>query len=486
MSERVIVAGAGPVGLMLAVELGLAGADAVVLERRDRPNERSRGMVINAAVVELLDQRGVMDELRPHGLEFPQAHFAQLWLGPTRLREKHAYAFAIPHSRIEAELAAKARDLGVDIRYDAEIVALDQGANGVTVKTRSGESFEGAYLVGCDGTDSTVRGLAGIGFPGDDLPFRGILGDVPVEPGDPLFTLLGAHENEGGLFAVGPVDPHTLRVMAGEFGVEAVPNDTPVTYAELRESFERLSGAELTGGEARWLSRWNAPTRHAERYRSGRVLLAGDAAHVHFPLGGQALSTGIEDAVNLGWKLGADVLGRAPDGLLDTYHDERHPVGARACLTTRAQVALLHPLSAVSPLRQVLTELIAYDDVNEHFVKMVGGLDIRYDYPYDAGDHPLLGRRLPQVTVGETPIVRLLETGRGLFLEFAADTGRTGEAAAWSGRVDTVTAPATAEIDAAALLLRPDGRVAWATRAPSGADGLATALRTWFGEPGQS
>nr|UPI48937.1 FAD dependent 4+2 cyclase [Micromonospora sp.] len=486
MSQRVIVAGGGPVGLMLACELGLAGVDTVVLERRDRPNERSRGMVINATVVELLDQRGLMDPLRPHGLEFPQAHFAQLWLAPARLPDRHAYAFAIPHSRIEGELAGRARGLGVEIAYDAEIVALDQGAKDVTVKVRSGETYTGRYLVGCDGVDSTVRGLAGIGFPGDDLPFRGILGDVPVEDGDPLFTLLGAHENDGGLFAVGPVDPNTLRVMAGEFGVEAVPNDTPVTYEELRESFERLSGAKLTGGEAHWLSRWNAPTRQAERYRTGRVLLAGDAAHVHFPLGGQALSTGIEDAVNLGWKLAADVLGRAPDGLLDTYHDERHPVGARACLTTRAQVALLHPLSAVAPLRQVMTELLAYEAVNEHFVRMVGGLDIAYDLPYEGG-HPLLGRRLPQAAVttgsGEVPVARLMQTGRGLLLEFAADCARTAEAAGWAGRVESVTASATPEIEATALLLRPDGRIAWATSEPSGAGGLATALSTWFGDP---
>jgi 2-polyprenyl-6-methoxyphenol hydroxylase-like FAD-dependent oxidoreductase len=493
MSQPVLIAGGGPVGLMLACELGLAGVDTIVLERQDQPSEQSRGMVINAAVVELLAQRGVMDRLRNDGIEFPRAHFAHLWLDPARLPDKHPFAFGVPHSQIERRLEERARELGVDVRRGTEIVSVEQDDDGVVVGVRTGEPVRGRYLVGCDGGESTVRALAGFGFPGTDLAFRGILGDVEVESDDPLFALLGAHQHDRGLFAVGPISPNVVRVMTGEFDVDPVGDTVPVTHEELSESFERITGTKLTGGPTRWLSRWNAPTRQAETYRIGRVFLAGDAAHLFFPLGGQALSTGMEDAVNLGWKLAAEINGWAPAGLLDSYHDERHPVGARACLTTRAQVAIMHPMARIQPLRDIIAELSRFDEVNEYFVKMVGGIDVRYPISYPEMDpataHPLLGRRLPQVAVmteaGETPLDRLLHTGRGLFLEFA-DGARDSELSGWADRVDLVTAKTTPEIDATALLLRPDGRVAWADTAGAGSTHLRTALRTWFGEPART
>lgn len=492
MSQSVIIAGAGPVGLMLACELGLAGVQATVLERLDQPRENSRGMAINATVIELLEQRGLMDPLRGSGFEFPQSHFAHLWTDPTKLTERHPYTFAVPHSVVERVLAERAVSYGARIRYGTEVVSLSQDGDQVEVGIRSsaGEGTEtGRYLIGCDGADSAVRGLAQIGFPGTDDPFRGVIGDLELEPGDPLFSRIGVNQHERGFVTIIPVGPQTLRVTTGEFGVEPDDVTAPVTFADLSTTVERISGTGVTSGTPRWLIRWGAPARHAGQYRSGRVFLAGDAAHVHFPLGGQALSTGIEDAVDLGWKLAAAVNGWAPPELLDTYHAERHPVGARAVLTARAQTALLYPMSQVAPLRTILTELIEFEDVNDYLVRMATGLDVRYqlDYPgtAPAQPHPLQGRRLPDVPLttatGETSTARLLQAGRGVLLDLS-DAAEAAEAAAgWASLVDVVAAKPTAEISARLVLLRPDGRVAWAGDGPE--PGLEMALTAWFGPP---
>ncbi|GHH88403.1 putative oxygenase [Streptomyces sulfonofaciens] len=506
MTEPVLIAGGGPVGMMLACELGLAGVPVLVLERLAAPNERSRGMAVNSAVVELLAQRGLMESLAGDGFEFPRAHFAHIFLDPERLGTRHPYTFAVPHSKVELRLAQRAEALGVTIRRDAELVSLDQDARGVTAVVRAADGTEervgGSYLVGCDGGDSAVRRLAGIGFPGVDSAFHGITGDIAVEGGDKLFELLGFHQHDAGFFTVAPAGPDLLRVTTGEFDREVAP-DTPLTRDDLYAALERITGIGLDTGTARWLAHWYAPTRQAERYRAGRVLVAGDAAHVHFPLGGQALSTGLEDAVNLGWKLAAEVRGRAPEGLLDTYHAERHPVGARACRTTRAQMALMHPMDRVGPLRDVFTELVRLDEVNAYLVEMAGGLDVRYPFACPDGaagaePHPLLGTRLPDAPLvtgdGATSVYRLLHSGRGVLLDLSgagappAPSGpgvrRRAEAAAgWSDRVAVAVAEPTDEIGAAALLLRPDGRVAWAVADAAADASPATALRTWFGAP---
>ncbi|QTD96721.1 FAD-dependent monooxygenase [Streptomyces cyanogenus] len=498
MSNPIVIAGGGPVGLMLAYELGLAGVDTVVLERRDQPSTRSRGMAVNATVVELLTQRGLMETLQGDGFTFPAAHFAHLWLDPTRLPESRAFAFAVAHSQLERRLEEQAVKLGVSVRRGAEVVGIDQDESGVLVTVRTGsgeETVRASYVVGCDGADSSVRTLAGIDFVGTDNEFRGIVGDVEVATDDPLFAKLGVNQTDTGFFTVSPVGPDVLRVATGEFGAGTVAEDVPVDRAELDEAIRRITGDVSTSGTARWLARWNPPTRQAIAYRSGRVFLAGDAAHVHFPLGGQALSTGIEDAVNLGWKLAAHLQGRAAQSLLDTYHEERHPVGERACLTTRAQLALLHPMKQVSPLRTVLTELFHIPEVNAHFVRMVGGLDVQYPFRYaqlpeTVAAHALQGSRLGDVplTAGEpTSLGRLLHGGRGVLVDFTTSGAHSGQAGHWAGRVDVVAAEAAAEIDATALLLRPDGRIAWATSddtaTESSAAGLDAALRTWFGTP---
>lgn len=496
MNNPVVIAGGGPVGLMLAYELGLAGVDTVVVERRDQPSTQSRGMAINATVVELLGQRGLTEAIQDDGFTFPQAHFAHMWLDPTRLKETRAFAFAIAHSQLERRLEERVTKLGVRIRRGAEVVALDQDDASVRVGIRTADGTEtltASFVVGCDGADSTVRTLAGIDFPGTDNDFRGIVGDWAVQPGDPIFGRLGVNQTDVGFLTIAPVGPDVLRVSTGEFGVEPVADDVPVDAAELEEAAIRISGTGLGGGTARWLGRWNPPTRQAAAYRSGRVFLAGDAAHVHFPLGGQALSTGVEDAVNLGWKLAAHLGGWAPEGLLDTYHAERHPVGERACRTTQAQLALLHPMAKVEPLREILAELFTIEEVNAYFVRMAGGLDVTYPIRYpeqedDAAVHPLQGSRLGDVPLSAegVSLAGLLHDGKGVLVDFTPSRAYAGQAAGWAERVAVTASAPVPQIEAAALLLRPDGRVAWAAGEAAGEDaatGLGAALRAWFGAP---
>nr|5XGV_A Chain A, PyrE3 [Streptomyces rugosporus]5XGV_B Chain B, PyrE3 [Streptomyces rugosporus] len=459
-SDTVIIAGGGPVGLMLACELGLAGVDTVVLERHDAPREPSRGGAINATVVELFTQRGIMESLRDDGFEFRMAHFAHIPLAPERVPGDRAFSFAVPHAQVERRLEERARSLGVRVRRSTEITSVRQTPDGVQVTTGDGEVVEGAYLVGCDGSASLVREQAGIPFPGVDPDFHGLWGDIKVEPGAPVLERIGARQYELGLCMVAPIGPDTVRVITGEFDVPSPPADQEVGFDELRAAVARIAGVELDGVPG-WLSRWTATSRQAERYREGRILLAGDAAHTLFPLGGQALGTGIEDAVNLGWKLAATVQGWAPPSLLDSYHEERHAAGARACASTRAQTTIMRSLARVGELRALLTELAGLEEVNAYLVRMVGGID---------------GSRLPDVPLvtaeGETSVYRLLEAGRGVLLDLGA-----GLPAVRHPQVTYVRAEPTNRLDATAVLLRPDGVVAW--RAPQ--DGLEAALETWFG-----
>ncbi|WP_031525353.1 FAD-dependent monooxygenase [Streptomyces sp. NRRL F-5123] len=488
MSEEIVVVGAGPAGLMLACELGLRGVPCTVLERSPHPTGEAPGLAVNAGVVELLAQRGIMDALRPYGIESRNAHFAQLWLDPSRLPGHHPYTFAVAQSRLQSVLEERAADLGVKILRGHTVVGLRQDTAGVTVtaRTAAGESeIRCGYLVGCDGRRSRVRELAGIGFPGSDFPFHGIVGDVTAAGAAEVLDLTGATEYPGGLLTVRRLGPDHVRVMTAEFDVLPEDAAAPVTAEELRASLRRLAGVEAPGLEARWLSRWDVATRLADRFRDGRVFLAGESAHTFFPLGGKSMSTAVEDAVDLGWKLAAAAAGRAPAGLLDTYEEERRPVADRACRTTAAQAALLHPLPAMAPLRDVFRELIRFDDVNAYLVRMAADLDTAYSFGPEGDAHPLTGRRLADVPLrtadGETSVARLLHSGRGLVLDLA---GAAAGARSWAdgrpGQVDVVAAEPVPGIDAALLVVRPDGRVAWAGDGTDPAGALA-ALTRWFG-----
>ncbi|MDL4815433.1 FAD-dependent monooxygenase [Actinomadura opuntiae] len=482
----VVIVGAGPVGLMLACELGLAGVDTVVLDRApDRETgENLRSTMLHARAADLLDRRGLLDRLRriEEPAKWPMIHFANFWLDLTELLD-HEYSLIVPQLHTVRVLEERARELGADIRRGHEVTGLDQDAAGVTVRVRtpSGDrSVSGRYLAGCDGEDSTVRELAGFEAPPSGAPWYGILADF-----ERLDAQWGSTMYPGGLLGITP-HPYKkdwVRMMTVEFGVTGPGRNEPVTAAELGESLRRVSGEEWTLEPPAWMYRYSGRTRLASAYRRDRVFLAGDAAHVHYFGAGHGTSTGLHDAVNLGWKLAAEILGWAPPGLLDTYHAERHTVGRRVRMSQQAQLALQYPLDRVEPLRELFGELVGLQDVNRLLVGLV--TDVRY--PVD-GAHPLVGRPVPDAALftarGETRTAELLRAGRGVLIDLSdgAATG-LGPAAEWAGRVEAVAAKPVTEIDAAAVLVRPDGHVAWADPEGTDEDGLRAALGTWFGAP---
>ncbi|QXJ23887.1 FAD-dependent monooxygenase [Actinomadura graeca] len=490
MEDRVVIAGGGPAGLMLACELGLLGVDAVVLERDPEPDENSQGMAVHGRSLEVFKQRGLADRIRKEDIwAWPRTPFAFFWLDLDGVGEEdHTYAF--PQWRTERLLEDRARELGVDIRRGHELVGFEQDATGVTVETRSAagpDRLRGAFLVGCDGADSRVRRLAGIEFETAGLGYHGVLGDVVLSDGPPPEFTTGLFQQ--GMFGALPLQPGELRLMTIEFGAEGPGPGTPVTAEELRASIRRVTGTDPEVEGVRWLARFGGTTRHARRYREGRVLLAGDAAHVLYISGTQGLNAGIQDAVNLGWKLAAEIQGRAPDGLLDTYHGERHPVGERICSHARAQMALMHPFDRVTPLRGLVAELLEIGAVNRFLLELPSATG--YPLPVAEGTegepHPLLGRPVPDVPLdtggGPAGTAEALHAGRGVLLDLSGGAADLGEAAAWAGRVDIVTAKPVPELDAAVLLVRPDGHVAYADRTGGDGKGLRWALATWFGEP---
>jgi 2-polyprenyl-6-methoxyphenol hydroxylase-like FAD-dependent oxidoreductase len=416
MSKPVIIAGAGPTGLLLATELVQAGVPVVVLEKKTEQAEQSQGMAIHGRSLEVLRQRGFGPLLARENIwAWPRTPFAFFWLDLATVSELD-YTFALPQWRTERLLTERAEELGVDIRRGQTIVGFTQDDNGIQVSVSAGESeytVDGSYLVGCDGKDSMVRTLAGIDFDAEGLTYYGVLGDVTLTEGKDYQFDSGMFER--GIFGALPIQTGMLRLMTIEFGQDPAADDVPVTEDELTAAIERLTGKRPEiKGEVTFLSRFGGPTSLARKYREGRVFLAGDAAHVLFISGSQGMNAGVHDAVNLAWKLAATLNGWAPDNLLDTYHAERHPVGQRVCAHARAQMALIHPQDRLVPLRKMFNDLLSYDEVNKHLLE-AATVTV---YPFNGNGHSLVGGMIPEISV-ETPkatteLGSLLEPGKGV------------------------------------------------------------------------
>ncbi len=478
---RVIVVGAGPVGLMLAGELRLGGADVVVLERRAERSWESRGIGFTARAAELLDQRGLLTRLA-NAEPSRQGHFGGVPMDYGVLEGAHFGMRGVPQYRIEEMLETWAVELGAVVLRGREVIGLRNEGDQVIV-TATGwagtEELAAGFVVGCDGSRSAVRSFSGFAFLGSDAEREMYLADVTGAEIAP--RMIGELLPEGMVMAA-PLEDSYTRIIVCEHGVRP-DRAREATFVDVADAWERLTGDSIHDGQARWVSKFSDATRLASQYRRGRVLLAGDAAHVHLPAGGQGMSVGIQDAVNLGWKLAATVAGDAPDALLDTYHSERHPVGARVLCNTRAQGTLNLSGNVVEPLRMVMSELMQLPVVTRHLAGMVSGFDIQY--AVGDGSNPLLGMRMPPCDVqldggGRTQTPQLLHSARGVLLTDAEPVAR--EAAAWTHRVDIVRAAhapsGSLSVAGGSVLLRPDGYVAW-----TGLDGgdLTTALGRWFG-----
>jgi 2-polyprenyl-6-methoxyphenol hydroxylase-like FAD-dependent oxidoreductase len=513
MSENVVIAGAGPNGLMLACELALAGVDPVVLERLPEPSSIPRANGLVGLVVRMLDYRGLLERFgagAPFVGPVPRYQFGGLPLDLQRLRPSPLHILPIPQRRLELLLGERARELGATIRRGHELLGLAQDGDGVTLDVRGPDGdyrLRTRYLVGCDGAHSLVRRQAGIGFPGTTSRQVSRLGRV-VLPAS--LTVPGTGELE--VPGVGRLRPTELvRTPRGSLTVAplamldatagpgvhilsvheedpSVDPDAPMTLEELRASVYRVLGVDLPMSQPQWLSRTAGSSRQADRYRAGRVLLAGDAAHL-FSAGGSALNVGMLDAVNLGWKLAAEVRGWAPPGLLDTYHAERHAAGERVLMHTRAQAALSAPGEDVDALRHLLGELLAFEQPLRHLAETLDGGDVRYEMP-GAGPHPLLGRWAPDIALetGDGPIrvAELTRAGRPVLLDLTGGPVLADAAGAWRDRLDVVAGrPASPPAPAAALLIRPDCHVAWVGTADGAGrplpDGLPAALSRWLG-----
>lgn len=475
---EVIIVGGGPTGLMLAAELRLHDVDVLVLEREPAPTPHVRSLGLHVRSIEVMDQRGLLERFLEHGRTFTHGgYFAAIdkpW--PQDMDTEHGYVLGIPQPVTERLLGEHAAEVGVTIRRGTEVVSIHQDAVRVSVELADGERIDAAYVVGCDGGRSTVRKALGVDFVGEPATEETLLGEMSVTASAEEITAKVAEVRQTQKrFGLGPFGEDVWRVVVPAKGVAEDRSAAP-TLEDFREQLIAHAGTDFGVHSPRWLSRFGNATRLAERYRVGRVLLAGDAAHVHPPLGGQGLNLGIQDAFNLGWKLAGTIRGWAPDGLLDTYEGERRPVGASVLDSTRAQGALMGEEPGPRALRRLMAELMDLDGVNRHLIEKLTAINIRYDL---GGGHDLVGRRLRDIPVGDGRLYALMHEGRGLLLD---RTGRLS-ISGWADRVDHAVDPrgrAGDGLDAPAALLRPDGHVAWVC---DGRDSLADALRRWFGAP---
>jgi 2-polyprenyl-6-methoxyphenol hydroxylase-like FAD-dependent oxidoreductase len=496
MTEHaVVIAGGGPTGLMLAGELALAGVDVAIVERRanqDLTGSRAGGL--HARTIEVLDQRGIADRFLSQGQVAQVQGFAGSLLDISDFPTRHNYGLGLWQNHIERILAGWVRELRVPIYYGSEVTGFAQDDTGVDVQLSAGRSLRADYLVGCDGGRSLIRKAAGIDFPGWDPTTSSLIAQVEMaeEPE------LGIRRDARGTHALGKVeyeirDGAIVYQKGGRVGVmlteEHVGATAEPTLDDLREGLIAVYGTDYGVHSLTSISRFTDMTRQAAAYRKGRVLLAGDAAHVHSPVGGQGLNTGVQDAVNLGWKLAQVVKRISPDSLLDTYHSERHPVAARVLRNTMAQVALLRPDDRIKALGEVVSELLGMDEPRKRLAAEMSGLGIHYDL---GEGHPLLGRRMPDLDLvtsgGPLRVFTLLHDARPVLLNL----GEPGDfdITPWAHRVLAIDAkyagnwelPVLGQVAApAAVLIRPDGYIAWVG---DGTDtGLRDALTTWFGPP---
>jgi 3-(3-hydroxy-phenyl)propionate hydroxylase len=482
--HAVVIAGGGPAGMMLAAELALAKVDVAVVERRpDHVLAGSRAGGLLTRTIEVLDQRGVADRFLAEGQVHQAMPFGTAMLDMSDLPTRHPYFLGIFQNEIERIMAAWIAELPVRIYYGSEVTGFAQDDTGVDVELSDDRSLRAGYLVGCDGGRSVIRKAGGIEFPGWDPTRSNLIAEVETAEEPPQ----GVRHDATGIQAVHMMeDGSTVRVVVTE--QEIGPSSEP-TLRDLSEALITVYGTDFGIHNPTWISRFTDMTRQAATYRAGRVLLAGDAAHVHYPAGGQGLSLGVQDAVNLGWKLAQVVGGTSPDSLLDTYQYERHPVVARVLQHTIALGTLQRQDERMTALVDVVSELASMDEPRKRLVGIRSGLDIHYDL---GEGHPLLGRRMPDLDLvtanGPLRVFELLHGARPLLLDLAQPGDF--DVAPWADRVQLIAAsyngdwelPVLGAVSApTAVLIRPDGYVAWVG---DGTDvGLTDALATWFGPP---
>jgi 2-polyprenyl-6-methoxyphenol hydroxylase-like FAD-dependent oxidoreductase len=486
--HAVVVVGGGPTGLVLAGELALAGVDVVIVERRADQNlvgQRAGGL--HARTIEVFDQRGIADRFLAQGRTAQVSGFSQIRLDISDFPTRHPYGLALWQNHIERILADWVGELGVPIHRGHEVAGIDRDNDGVDVQLARGQLLRARYLVGCDGGRSAVRRAAGIDFPGWDPTTSYLIAQVDMAAHtEPEW---GIRHDAIGVHALGmpEQDGEPVRVMVTE--QHLVPTTEPTLF-DLSQALIAVYGTDYGVHSPTSISRFTDAARQAASYRDGRILLAGDAAHVHHPIGGQGLNTGVQDAMNLGWKLAQVVNGISPDSLLDTYHTERHPVGARVLHNALAQLALLRPDDRTKALHDSVSELLAMDEPRRRFGAMMSGLDIHYHLGVEGDQHPVVGRRVPDLDLdtadGPVRVFTLLHAARPVLLNLGEPLAV--DVAGWADRVELVDAkyvgewelPVLGVVSAPdAVLIRPDGYVAWA--GDRRGSGLTDALAAWFG-----